>query len=305
MASATASLKKTMKIIVCLKEVIDPALNIDFGLTNNVIFWAGLPLKLNPSDAAALAMALDIKKDIKDAEITLVSIGPERVESYLRNGLALGADKAVRIWDDGFSELSPWPKARLLTGVVNLLGADLVLAGFRSLDTANGQVGLLIAGCLGWPCAGGVVSISFHGGYKNMTLVKDIGRGEREQIDCPLPAVVTVKGEGKLNYASLDALIESKYTQITLLSSGDLAVSEAELKSEPTRITGLVFPRPAPRKTPPLDSSLPAFDRILQLLAGGIARRKGLVLEGSGEELAEHLFQLLKAEGVLRPAAGR
>jgi electron transfer flavoprotein beta subunit len=293
-----------MKIIVCLKEVVDPTLNIDFGLTNNVVFREGLPLKLNPADAAALVIALDIKKAIKDAEITLVSIGPERVESYLRNGLALGADKAVRIWDDGFSELSPWQKARLLTGAIKLLGADLVLAGSRSLDTASGQVGPLIAGWLDRPCVGGVVSIEFDAAHKNMTLVKDIGRGEREKISCPLPAVVTVKEEGKLPYASLDKLIASHSSQIARLSPADLAISEAELRSDPTRITGLVFPCPALRKAPPIDSSLPAFDRILQLLAGGIARRKGLVLEGSGEELAERLFQLLKAEGVLRPAAG-
>jgi len=293
-----------MKILVCLKEVVDPALNIDFGLTNNVIFQAGLPLKLNPNDAAALAMALDLKKESKDTEITLVSIGAERVESYLRDGLALGADQAMRIRDDGFSELSPWQKAKLLTRAVKLLGGDLVLTGCRSLDTASGQVGALLAGWLDRPCVGGVVSIEFNAGHDSLTLVKDIGRGEREKISCPLPAVVTIKGDGKLPYASLDKLIESKYAEITRLSPADVAVSEAELRSDPTKITGLVFPRPALRKAPPLDSSLPAFERILQLLAGGIARRKGLVLEGSGEELAESLYQLLKEEGVFRPAAG-
>jgi electron transfer flavoprotein beta subunit len=292
-----------MKIVVCLKEVVDPALNIDFGLTNNVIFREGRPLKLNPNDAAALSLALDIKKEAKDAEITLVSIGPERVEKYLRDGLALGADKAVRIWEDGFSEFSPWQKAKLLIGAVKLLGADLVLAGLRSLDTASGQVGPLMAGWLDRPCVGGVVSIEFDEQRNNTTLVKDIGRGEREKISCPLPAVVTVKGEGQLPYASLDRLIESKYSEIKLLSLSDLPISPTDLNFNPARITGLAFPRPAPRKAPPLYSSLPAFDRILQLLAGGIARRKGLLLEGSGEELAERLFEILKAEGVLRPAA--
>jgi electron transfer flavoprotein beta subunit len=294
----------TMKILVCLKEAVDPALNIDFGLTNNVIFRAGLPLRLNPADATALAMALDLKKASQDTRITLVSIGPERVESYLRDGLALGADKAVRVWDDGFTELSPWQKARLLTGAVKLLGGDLVLTGFRSIDTAMGQVGPLIAGWLERPCASGVVSIEFDAEHKSLTLVKDIGRGEREKISCPLPAVVTIKGDGKLPYASLDRFIESKYTEITRLSPADLAISEAELMSDPTKITGLVFPRPALRKAPMIDSSLPAFDRILQLLAGGIAKRRGLVLEGSDEELAGRLFELLKEEGVLRPAAG-
>jgi electron transfer flavoprotein beta subunit len=293
-----------MTIIVCTKEVVDPALNIDFGLSNQVVFREGLPLKLNPNDAAALSLALDIKNARKNEEITLVSIGPERVESHLKDGLALGAERAVRIRDEGFGELSPYRKARLLTGAVKLLGADLVLAGSRSLDTSSGQVGALMAGWLDWPCVVDVSSLELNAESDTITLIKDIGRGEREKISCRRPAVITIKGEGKLPYASLDSLIESKYASITRLSPRDLAITEAEFRNDPARITGLAFPRPAPRKVPPLDSSLPAFDRILQLLAGGIARRKGLVLRGSGEELARQLFELLKEAGVLRPAAG-
>jgi electron transfer flavoprotein beta subunit len=293
-----------MKIIVCIKEVIDPALNIDFGLTHRVVFREGLPLKLNPNDAAALSLALEAKNATKDVEITLASIGPERVESYLRNGLASGADKAVRIWDEGFGELSPYRKAVLLTGAVKFLGADLVLTGSRSLDTSSGQVSALVAGWLDWPCAGNVISFVLDAERNTVNLIKDIGRGEREKISCRMPSVVTVKGDGKLPYASLDHLVESKYTSITLLSPADLPITETEIKNDPARVTDLVFPRPFPRRVPPLDSSLPAFDRILQLLAGGIARRRGLVLRGDGEELAEQLFELLKEAGVLRPTAG-
>jgi electron transfer flavoprotein beta subunit len=293
-----------MKIIVCLKEVIDPTLNLDFGLRNSVVFREGQPLKLNPNDAAALTLALSLKNTYKDSqiEITLIFIGPERVASYLRNGLALGADRAVRIWGEDFNPPSPYRKARLLTRAVALLGADLVFTGAWSLDTGSGQVGPFIAAWLGLPCVGDVVNIELDAEHNSITLVKDIGRGEREKIQCSLPAVITVKGEGKLPYASLDRLIESKYSEVTLLSPADLGISPVELKNDPARVTDLVFPRPAPRKVPPLDSGLPAFYRILQLLEGGIARRKGLMLQGNSEELAERLFELLKEEGVVKSA---
>lgn len=293
-----------MKIIVCLKEVVDPALSLDFGLRNSVVFREGLPLRLNSNDAAALALALYLKAAAKESqvEITLISIGPQRVESYLRNGLALGADRAVRIWDVDFEAPSPYRKARLLTRAIALLGADLAFMGARSLDTGSGQVGPMLAAYLGFPCVCEAVSIELDAEHGNITLVKDISRGEREKIRCSLPAAITVKGEGKLPYASLDRLIESKYPSITLLSPADLGISPLELKNDPARATDLVFPRPSPMKVPPLDSSLPAFDRILQLLEGGIARRRALILEGSGEELAEQLFQLLKKEGVIKPA---
>ncbi len=293
-----------MKISVCLKEVIDPALNLDFGLINNVIFREGLPLKLNPNDASALALALDLKSVENESpiEITLVSIGPERVESYLRNGLALGADRAVRIQDEDPEALSPYRKACLLAGAVTLLGADLVFTGSRSLDTGSGQVGLFMAARLGLPCVSEVTGLEMDKAENGLSLTRDIGRGEREKVQCPLPAVITIKRDVKLPYASLEKLMESKYSEITLFSPDDLGVSPAELKSDPAGVTGLVFPRPAPRKVPPLDSSLPAFYRILQLLEGGIARRKSLMLRGSGEELSERLFELLKEEGVIKPA---
>ena len=235
-----------MKIIVCIKEVVDTTLSLDFGLSNRVVFREGLPLRFNPNDTEALSMAFDLKSADKDfpAEITLISIGPERVESYLRDGLAMGADRAVRIWGEDFVALSAYQKARLLPRAVSLFGADLVLTGTRSLDTANGQAGALMAAWLDMPCVSEVVSLEMVGESDSINLIKDIGRGKRETIRCSLPAVITVKGEGKkLPYASLDNLLESKSREIILLSIADLGISDAELKNDPTRVTGLVYPR--------------------------------------------------------------
>lgn len=296
-----------MKVIVCLKEVVDPALSLDVGMTNRVVFREGLPLRLNPNDASALAMALGLRSpdDGMKVEITVVSIGQENVAGYLKNSIAIGADKAVRIWDEDFTNLSSRQKAGLLTRAVSQLGADLVLTGAVSLDTANGQVGSLVATRLSLPFVSDVVDLEPDKEQESITLTRDIGRGERERLQCPLPAVVAVKGEERLPYASLDRLIESRSAGVTLLTPADLGISDAELKNDPTRITDLAYPRPRPRKVPPLDSSLPAFYRILQLLEGGISKRKGTMLEGSTEELAEQLFQVLKEEGVIKPAGGQ
>ncbi len=296
-----------MKIVVCLKEVVDSKLSLDSGLMNAVVFREGLPLRLNPNDAGALTMALDLKSPDKAAqvEITVISILPERVESYLRQGLALGADTAIRIWGEGFGGLSPWQKAKLLSRVVSLSGTDLVLTGARSMDTGNGQIGPLIAAWLDLPCTGEVVSLELNSEQKSINLVRDIGKGEREEIQCSLPAVATVRGEGgRLPYASLDKLLESQYREVTRLSLNDLNISPAELKKDPTRITGLLYPRPRPKKVPTPESSLPAFERILNLLEGGISKRQGMMLEGSSQELADQLFELLIVEGVIKPVTG-
>jgi electron transfer flavoprotein alpha/beta subunit len=288
-----------MKIIVCLKEVVDPALALDFGLGNPVLFREGLPLRLDPGSATALQKALDIKAAVSGTEIIAVSIGPERVEGYLQEALALGADKAARILDD--EPASPYQKAWLLAGAAARWGADAVFTGARSLDTGNGQVGPLVAANLGWPCVSEVVSLAMEGD-KTIITVRDIGKGEREKVRCPLPAIVAFKGEGKLPYAPLDRLVESRTAPVTRLAPADLGVSPLELGEEPTLIAGPVFPRPRLRKAPPLDSSLPAFERILQLLEGGISKRRGLMLTGDTDEMVERLFELLKEAGALKPS---
>lgn len=287
-----------MKILVGFKEILDPALSLDFGLGNPVVFGAGRPCRLDLADAAALNLALGLK-DSLEAEIILISIGQEGVEEYLRDGLAAGAAKAVRIAAD--DSLSPYHKARLLAQAARLYQADIIFTGARSADTGSGQVGPLAAGFLGWPCGGYVTGLAPGGKKDSLILTKDIGRGEREKVSCPLPAVVTVRGEGRLPYARLDSLIASRESKIEVLTPADLGL--ATLPADPTRVTVLAYPRPRPRKAPPLDSSLPAFERILQLLQGGIARRAGRMLPGDSEAVAEELFEMLKEAGVLRPQA--
>jgi electron transfer flavoprotein beta subunit len=297
-----------MKIIVCLKEVVDTALSLDTGLQSRMVFEEGLPRRLNPDDAAALAIALDLKSQDTtsddDVEITAVAIGPERVENYLRQALALGAAKAVRIWGEDFRGLSPWRKSRLLSAFISLSGADLVFTGASSMDTGNTQVGPMVAARLALPCVAGVVKLEIDAKSGVPHFTRDVGRGKREVVACSLPAVVTIKGDGRgLPYASLDILIESRQSEIPVLSLADLNINPAGFNREPARMTALMAPRPRPRKVVTPESSLPAFDRILKLLEGGISKRQGKMLEGSPEELADQLFELLIDEGVIRRSA--
>ena len=291
-----------MKIAVCLKEVVDSNLNLVFDPKTRELFREGLALRLNPDDATALAQALSLKKEGEPpVEIVLISIGPERVEYYLKDGLARGADSAVRIWGEDLAELSAYQKARVLSRAISLCSADLILTGARSLDTATGQVGPLIAAWLDLPCVAETVSFQIDREQKSLTAVKNMGKGTRESVQCTLPAVITVKGEGgSLPYASLDSLLKSLNTPITRLSPADLGISPAELKDDPTRVTGLAFPRPRPRKAPMPESTLPTYERILMLLQGGLTRRQGKMLRGSSEELVNQLYQIMVAEGLIK-----
>jgi electron transfer flavoprotein beta subunit len=289
-----------VRIVVCIKEVLDSDLNLAFGQVNTELWQKGQAFRLNPNDAGALAAALEEKTKDAAVEITVISLGPERVEQYLREALALGVNKAVRLWGEDLAELSPYQKSLLLSRAISLLNADLVLTGASSLDNASGHVGSFIAARLKLPCVVGVTEFQIEGDGKSSTVTRSIGRGVRERVMSSLPAVFTMEGSGgKLSYASLDKLLESQSAPITLLSPSDLGISTTELASDPTRVTGLSFPRPRPRKVPTPASSLPAFDRILKLLEGGIPKRQGRMLQGNREELVSQLYELLVAENII------
>jgi electron transfer flavoprotein beta subunit len=297
-----------MKIVVCMKEVIDSGLNTGFGLVSESLVNKGLAFKLNPNDAEALTKALNIKEKMNSipVEITLISIGSEKVEHYLKNGLALGSDKAVRITVDSPDELSPFQTATLLSKAVALFEADIVLTGAMSMDNASGQVGPLVAAMLDIPCICEAVELEPDDNGRSITVSRNTGKGIREKVWAGIPVVIAVEGQGnKLPYASFEKVLESTSTAITTLSPTDLGLSPDELAYTPVIATCLSFPRPRPMKVPTPDSALPAFYRILALLQGGISKREGKILEGNSDELADRLYELLLEEEIIKQADGQ
>jgi electron transfer flavoprotein beta subunit len=289
-----------MKIVVCLKEVIDTTVSLAYGQVSDTQFQKGLSCRLDPRDAGALAAALELKAKDSSIEITLLTLGPEHTEIYLREGLAAGADRAVRVWEDGFQYLSTYRKSRILAGAIKQINADLVLTGSQSLDNAGGLTGPLLAAWLDLPCIceAGVFQIDSQ--RTSVAVTRNIRKGQLETLQADLPAVLALTSPGKLPYAPVDKILAAQEALITHLTLMDIGLTPISLGLDPTRISGLSFPRPRP-KSAPLDSSLPAFYRILALLEGGLTKRRGEMLKGTIDEMVDQLFDLLVKEEIIRP----
>jgi electron transfer flavoprotein alpha/beta subunit len=285
-----------MKIAVCLKEVINTNLNLGYGWISDSLFQKGLSSCLNPQDGYALAEALKIKKEDPSTEVILISLGPESAETYLREGLAQGADKAVRIRLEPEYDrclLTPYQKSKILAGALSTLKADLILGGSASLDNASGLVMPLIAARLEIPGICEATSIMPANDHKSVTVIRNLGKGVREELTSTLPAVLSIaNSKATLPYAALDKVLAAAESEMSHLSLADLGITPSELKNEPVQVSGISFPRPR-TKPAPLDSSLPAYYRILALLEGGIRRRKGNIMKGNTDELVDHLYQML------------
>jgi len=282
-----------MNIIVCLKEVIDTRLSLGYCQVENSLFKKGLSYRLDPSDMLALNEALKLKSEDPDHQVILLSLGSERVKIYLKEGLGQLADKAVWIWEDCLKFISTYQTAKILARAAILLQADLVLTGNKSMDNGSGLVGPLMAAWWVKPCLCEVTDFHLEKDKQAITVTRSINKVLQEKLLIKLPAVLAITGSlGPRPSVSLEKLLASQETEITHLVLADLGISPGELQHDPVEVSRTCFPCPRP-KAAPLDSSLPAYYRILAFLEGGMAKRRGQILQGSVDELVDQLYDLL------------
>ncbi len=113
-----------MKILVAVKQVA--ALDEDFEIRadGRDVEEEFLIRDLNEWDDYSLEEAVKIKEASNDpVEVVVVSVAPEEADEALRKCLAKGADRAIRVWDDGLEGSDPIAIARVLAAVAKIRGA--------------------------------------------------------------------------------------------------------------------------------------------------------------------------------------
>ncbi|MFH1487991.1 MAG: electron transfer flavoprotein beta subunit/FixA family protein [Pseudomonadota bacterium] len=178
-----------MRIVVCVKQIRHVYARTGMDPKRNFLAPEDQITRVNPYDEAAVALALRAREARGGGEVILLTLGALIAEKELRRCLAMGADHLYRIDADGW--MDPWQKSGLLAGAIKALGAHLVLCGRESLDRQNGQVGAFLAHHLGMPFLSPItdLKVTRQGAAE---VLRNAGRGVRERIECPLPAVFSV-----------------------------------------------------------------------------------------------------------------
>jgi electron transfer flavoprotein alpha subunit len=138
--------------IVCLVKQVPRVDSIEFDPETKSLRREGVPLLLNPFDAAAVAHAAALKDTNGGGEVVAMTMGPPQAEAALRTCLALGADRCVHLSDRAFALADTIGTSRTLALAIEKEGdVDLVLCGRKTVDSETWQVPPEVAAFLGWP----------------------------------------------------------------------------------------------------------------------------------------------------------
>ncbi len=214
-----------MKIVVAIKQVPDRDTPVHIAANSKWIEERELQWAMNEPDAYALEEALLLKEKV-GGEVIVVSAGPERVGSTIREALAKGADRAIHILCDDLNGRDALGVARLLAAAIKPENPDLVLTGLQSEDVGLGQTGVIVAELLGLPHATMILHVEkTDAGLK---VKRELEEGWFQLIELPTPAVLTMQSGGnKLRYATLMGIKRAKLKELRTLNAVELDANGA------------------------------------------------------------------------------
>lgn len=202
-----------MKVVVCVKVVNG---------------------ELNPFDECALECALDIE----EADITVLTMGPEAAKEALLRISRLNVNKIMLISDSALAGSDTLATSYVLSTVIRNIEPDLVFCGRQSIDGDTAQVGPCVAGMLGYNLITNVMEAKITNGAECVT------RAGKEIAD--FPALLTVERINVLRFPKIGSVLKP----VEVVSAEDIKVdvNKCGLKGSPTKVLKTFESRRGSRK---------------------------------------------------------
>lgn len=201
-----------MKIIVCVKQVIDPeappsSFSVD-AATRTAQMRGASPV-IDPFGEYAVEAALKLKDAGAAGEVIVVTLGNNLQRDVVKKPLAMGANGLILLEDPAFAGLdAAGTVAALAAAIKKIGGADLVLCGREASDTNAGLTGSGLAEALEMPCVTLAGKIEVTGTAARVERMTSVGH---DVIEVGLPAVITVSNEvGEARYPTIKGIMAAK-----------------------------------------------------------------------------------------------
>jgi electron transfer flavoprotein beta subunit len=215
---------QTVKILVGYKRVVDYNVRIQVKPDGSGVITDGVKLSPNPFDEIALEEALRLRDKGIASEVIVATIAPADAQAHLRNGLAMGANRAIHVVTD--QPIQSLTAARVLLKLIEKEKPDLVILGKQAIDDDASQTGQMLATLWGRPQATFASKLEIANGKATVTREVDAGL---ETLEVELPAVVTT--DLRLNeprFIKLPDIMKAKSKPMETIAFADLGVDTGD-----------------------------------------------------------------------------
>jgi electron transfer flavoprotein beta subunit len=287
-----------MNILVYVRQVLSAGELVEIDHVIKRVDDSRASFQPHETDEAAVEEAVRLKESVAaeqrgKGKVTVVCIGPERTERDLQAYLAVGADEAIRVWDDSLvdARLDDAAVATLLVEVAERLSPDWILCGDDITTTMPGY----LSEWLQRPVATAVREIEPDGsGLK----VRRKLEKSTATVAISAPGIVAVERGHTPRYPTHKDRLIAKRKGITLLGSTEMvnamrAIAETSTALEVDAIT---LPKPGKKNYPPSEDGM---TRYVGLLLGGLVAGDAgnQVVEDSTERMAEIAVEKVESLG--------
>ena len=213
-----------MKILVGYKRVVDYNVRVQVRPDGAGVMTDGVKLSPNPFDDIALEEALRLRDKGIATEVVVATIAPADAQPHLRNGLAMGANRAIHVVAD--EAVSPLAAARIFLKLIEREQPGLVLMGKQAIDDDASQTGQMLATLWGRPQATFASKLEVADGKAVVTREVDAGL---EVLEVDLPAVVTT--DLRLNeprFIKLPDIMKAKAKPLETLPLAEMGIDRGD-----------------------------------------------------------------------------
>ncbi len=266
----------------------------------------------NPSDRAALEMAMDLKRQYSEVTVTVLAVDGECADGTVQFFVACGADRAQRVAVEAGVEKDTWldayGTATLFSKAIALGDYQLVLCGNQTSGEQVTSIAPLLSEFQGLPLVRDVVAFDLEEGAASglrpatVTCKSRRSKGNRQRITCQLPALITVDSlyAESPPYISLRRERRAMQQPVELLSLPQLGMDENQVRTaNRSQLMDLHTPRPRVKHAyqhPPTSYA----EKMKYFMSGGISQDAvGQLVEGDADQIAEQMMDFLAKNNLL------
>ncbi|MFN2354484.1 MAG: electron transfer flavoprotein beta subunit/FixA family protein [Desulfopila sp.] len=250
-----------MNILVCIKQVPDMESKFKVAAGGKWYDTADLAWRMNEYDEYAVEQAVKVREQVRDADLTVLSIGSGQVKETMKKALAMGCDRGIHIQDEAVFSKESYQVAGIIAEYAKDKNFDMIFTGMQSQDRGSAQVGILVAEMLDLPSVSTIVGFKYNAGEAAVS--RELEGGIKANITVKVPALFTCQlGLNTPRYPTLPNIMKAKKKELLTIPVEDLLHVDARLETRKMYL---------PEKK-----------------AGGI------ILEGEVSELADKLIAILK-----------